>query len=264
MPNPETMKILVCVRQVPDAEGVFLPDAAGRALDRTGLVHRMNEYDVYAVEEAVRWRERYGAATITAVSAGPDRVCSVVRRALEFGVDHGVHLRTGEEDPPDALETASRIAAYARAHDFRLLLFGVMSEDLQRCQTGPMTAALLALPHASAVISAERSSDGTRVRVEQEMEAGRREILDLPLPALLAVQPGINLPRYPSLSHKLRARKQELETIPCEVPAREESRVRRLRLHAPPPARPGVFLSGTPGEKAEKLVRVIREGTGLL
>jgi electron transfer flavoprotein beta subunit len=264
MTKSDGMKILACVKQVPDAEGVFRPDAEGRMLDGTGLVHRMNEYDLYAVEEAVRWRERYGAETITALSVGPERVLPVVRRALEFGIDHGVHLRTGEEDPTDALETASRIAAYARTHDFRLLLFGVMSEDLQRCQTGPMTAALLGLPYASAAISAECSADGSRVLVEQEMEAGRREILDLPLPALLAVQPGINIPRYPSLSHKLRARKQELEIVPCEKPATEKSRVRRLCLKEPPPARPGVFLTGTPVEKAEKLVRFIRERTGLL
>jgi len=265
MSETEGMRILVCVRPVPDAEGTFRPAADGRSLDRTGLVHRMNEYDLYALEEAVRWRERYGAAAITALSVGPARVRPVLRRALEFGVDHGVHLEDPDDAPDDAGETAGRIAAYARERGFDLLLCGVMSEDLQRCQTGPMTAACLGLPCASSVIAAERSPDGARVRVEQEREGGRREILELPLPALLAVQPGINHPRYPSLSHKLRARKAALEVLPVPAHARPERRVRRVRLFSPPPARPGLFVEGTtPGEKADALLRIIREKTGLL
>jgi electron transfer flavoprotein beta subunit len=264
MSERDSRKILVCVRQVPDAAGTFRPDGSGRSLDETGLVYRINEYDLFAVEEAVRWKERFGAGKITALSVGPERAGSVIRRALEFGIDHGVHILTREEEPPDALTTASLIAEYARGQGFLLMLFGVMSEDLQRCQTGPMTAALLGMAHASAVISTECPEGAGSVRVEQEMETGRREILELPLPALLAVQPGINLPRYPSLSHKLRARKQELELIPCEALRPETGRVRRIRLVSPPPVRSGLFLTGTPEEKAEKLVQVIHEKTGLL
>ncbi len=264
MPQTHTLRILVCVRQVPDAESLFRPDPGGRDLDESGVLFRMNEYDLYAVEEAVQWKERYGNAEITALSVGPERAAPVIRRALEFGADRGVHILTEDREPADALETASLIAAYARPRAFGLLLFGVMSEDLQRCQTGPMTAAFLGLPHASTVIAAARSEDGRSVCAEQEMEAGRREVLELPLPALLAVQPGINLPRYPSLSNKLRARSEALEQIPCEALRHEESRVVRLALHPPPPARPGVFLSGTPEEKAVKLVQCIHEKTGLL
>jgi len=265
MTESEATNILVCVRLVPDAEGMFVPAEDGTTLQRAGLVHRINEYDLYALEEAARWRERCGAAVITALSVGPERVRPAIRRALEFGVDHGVHLETPEDEPDDALETAGRIAAYARPRRFGLLLFGVMSEDLQRYQTGPATAACLGLPHASAVIAAERSADGLRVRVEQEREAGRREILDLPLPAVLAVQPGINQPRYPSLSHKLRARKAALEVVPCAADGPALRRVRRRRLLAPPPARPGLFVEGAgAAEKADALVRIIRERTGLL
>jgi electron transfer flavoprotein beta subunit len=264
MSDGDSRKILVCVRQVPDAGGTFRPDDTGSNLDETGLVYRINEYDLFAVEEAVRWKERAWAERITALSVGPERAGSVVRRAMEFGVDHGVHILTREEEPPDALTTASLIAEYASGQGFLLMLFGVMSEDLQRCQTGPMTAALLGIPHASAVISAECPERAASVRVEQEREAGRREILEIPLPALLAVQPGINLPRYPSLSHKLRARKQALERISCETLRPEAGRVRRVRLVPPPPVRSGLFLTGTPEEKAEKLVQVIHEKTGLL
>ena len=265
MLRTDGMKILVCVRQVPDAGASFRPDAEGLALDETGLLYRMNEVDLHAVEEAVLWRERYGAESLTALSVGPaDRVGAVVRRALEFGIDHGVHIRTNLEEPDDALNTASRIAAYARRHDFGLLLFGVMSEDLQRFQTGPMTAALLGIPHATAVISVEPVQDGGRVRVEQEVEGGRREILELHLPALLAVQPGINRPRYPSLSHKLRARKQALEVLPGEPYPERDVRVRRTSLQSPSPAQPGVCLSGTPEEKAEQVLQLIRTKTGLL
>ena len=264
MPAPASLKILVCVRQVPDVEGSFRPDPAGVALDESGLVYRMSEVDRYAVEEAARWKERYGVRRVTALSVGPERAGAVVRRALEFGLDHGAHIRTEAGEPDDALNTAERIAAYARQHDFSLLLFGVMSEDLQRFQTGPMTAALLGIPHASAVISAELTPDGGRVRAEQEVEGGRREILELFLPALLAVQPGINTPRYPSLSHKLRARNQALEVLPAGPPLERGAVPCRTSLRAPTLAHPGVYLSGTPEEKAEQLVRLIRQKTGLL
>ena len=257
------MKILVCVKQVPDRESDFRVRADGTGYEESGLVFRMNEYDLHALEEAVRIRERFQDVEVTALSAGPARVEQVVRRSLELGADQGVHILTPERTSLDGLETASLISAYARGRSFDLLLFGIMSEDLQRCQTGPMAAALLGLPCTTGIVRESLAADRSRVTAEREREGGCRETLELPLPCVLTVQTGINLPRYPSLSNKLRARKQPLEVLPCEgfpTPGKCQDFV---RLHEPAPLAAGVLLEGSLSDRAEKLARIFYE-RGLL
>ena len=258
------MRILVCVKLVPDGAAPFLPDAEGVGLDNQGFVYRMNEYDVFAVEESVRWKEQHGDVEVTALTVGPGRSEAVVRRALEFGVDHGVHILTEEAENFTAQETAARIAAHAGQQEFSVLLFGVMSEDLQQYQTGPMTAALLGLPCTTSVMAASFLQGRQRLRVEREVEGGARDVLEMPLPAVLTVQPGINQPRYPSLSNKLRARTQELETVPSSPASQVGDTAERVRLFPPPPVPSGTVLEGTPEEKARQLLKQIHERTGLL
>ena len=258
------MKILVCVKQVPDGESTFLIDEQGKGFDETHIVFRMNAYDEYALEEAVRIKERSSRIEITAITVGPRRAEAVLRRALELGADHGVHLLTDRAQGLDALETASRIAFFAREQAFDLMLFGVMSEDEQSCQTGPMAAALLDLPYATTVISQVLSEDGRRVTVERELEGGRRQVVELPLPCALTVQSGINRPRYPSLSNKLRARKQPLQEIEASEGAAFRPCQELVRAYLPPPSKTGVFLGGSLEEQAEALVRVMYEKTDVL
>ena len=258
------MNILVCVKQVPDTESAFRIDEHGKGFDETNLVFRMNAYDEYALEEAARIKERFPHVHVTALTVGPLRADAVVRRGLEFGADEGVHLVTDRGQGTDALETASRIAAFARDRAFDLLLFGVMSEDEQFCQTGPMAAVLLDLPYATTVISETASADRRKVRVEREMEGGRRQVVELPLPSVLTLQSGINRPRYPSLSNKLRARKQGLRVIDTkEMPAPRPCQ-EIVRAGLPPPPKTGAFLEGSLEEKAEALVRILHEKTDVL
>jgi len=258
------VRILVCVKQVPDAESTFRVDEQGKGFDEAGILYCMNSYDEYALEEAVQIKEERLRVEITALTVGPRRAEAVVRRALELGADHGAHLVTESGQGMDSLQTAFRIASFAKEKDFDLILCGVMSEDEQRCQTGPMVAALLGLPCATTVISEEILEGEQHARVERELEGGRRQVVELPLPAVLTVQSGINRPRYPSLSNKLRARKQELREIDSvgmsPVPNCEE----RVRVCLPPPSKTGVFLEGSLEEKAEALVQIIHEKTDLL
>ena len=207
------MKILVCVKQVPDMESAFQVNPQGSDYEEEGLIFRVNTYDETAIEEAVLIKEARDDVQITALSVGPHRVRQALRRALEFGVDRGVHIPVAAGQVLNPLQIASMIAAFVRKEPFALILFGVMSEDLQQYQTGPTFAALMGLPWATTVIAESIRNQETRVRVERELEGGRREIIELPQPAVLTVQSGINIPRYPSLSNKLRARKQELETF---------------------------------------------------
>jgi len=259
------LKVLVCIKQVPDMDAPVAPDESGLGVTVGGRPSwRMNRYDEYALEEALRVREARPGTVISAVSVGPGRVAQVLKRALELGADESIHIVTNgapdrEMRPP--LETAGLIASWARDRRFDLILAGVLAEDDLFGQVGPLVAALLDLPCATAVMSLQLLEN--RIRVERELEGGAREAFAILLPALLSVQSGINRPRYPALSHVLRARSQPLVKIRAEDLPRAAPRARILRLSVPEAPPKGVILKGTPSEKAGQLVRALHQ-RGLL
>lgn len=260
------MKILVCLRLVPDLQTQFKLNPAKNHYETYHIALRLNSYDEYALEEAMRIKERLNDVEITALSVGDAKAEQAVRRGLEFGAKRGVHILVEEKDilTPDGGETASYIANFAQKENYDLLLFGVMSEDLQRSQVGAMTAHLLNLPCATSVVKVDLSEDLKKIIVHRELECGRREIVEMPLPAVVTVQSGINRPRYPSLSNKLRARKQELEVI---IPSSDESASLNeefLGLREPPQTQSRVFIEGSIYEKAKKLIEIIHEKTRLI
>jgi electron transfer flavoprotein beta subunit len=258
------VKILVCVKAVPDAESNFRINDQGTGYDDEGLVFHVNEYDLYAMEEAVRLRERFDDVEITVASVGPPRVEEQVRKAMGLGADHGVIIDDSFSPVEDALSVASLIAAWAKHKNFDLILCGVMSEDMQRCQTGPMLAQLLDLPCATTVIRQEISADRKTITCERELEGGVRERVLLPLPALLTIQSGINAPRYASLSNVLRVKKLDVPVIPAEslgAAGRCESVV---RAYVPDMKSDCVILEGDHDTVALRLIEIIRSRTQTL
>lgn len=260
------MKILVCLRLVPDLQSQFNLNHTKDHYKTHGIPFRLNSYDEYALEEAMRIKESLNDVEITALSVGDAKAEQAVRRGLEFGADRGVHVVVAEKNisSPDGLAVASHIASFAQTESYDLLFFGVMSEDLQRSQVGAMTAHLLNLPCATSVVKLDLSEDLRKITVHRELEGGRREIVEMPLPAVVTVQSGINRPRYPSLSNKLRARKQELEVI---IPSSDEMAQLNEEfsgLREPPQTRAGIFIEGSIYEKAEKLIEIIHEKTRLI
>jgi electron transfer flavoprotein beta subunit len=253
------LKILVCVRPVPVSGSTVRVNAAATGYDDTDLSFQVNEYDLVAMEEAIRIRERCGGE-VTALTVAPARFEATLRKAMNLGADRGALIAA---DPAaDALATACLLAAWARAQAFDLILAGVMSEDLQRAQTGPMLAALLGLPCATTVIGLELLAD-RRLRCQRELEGGRREEVELALPALITVQSGLNIPRYGSLSNVLRVKRMSIPVIPATDlgEARQGERVRRAEL-----ARAGgrcEFIGGPPAAMADELARRL-ETRGLL
>lgn len=266
------MKILVCVKQVLDADGPVRIDASGKWIEgEPPTLFRMNRFDEFALEEALRIREGFPGTRIDALSAGPARAAQTVRRALEMGADEGIHLVLDGERYRTPFEIASLIGAYAGDRHYDLILAGVMAEDDMQAQVGPMVAEILGYPWVTAVMSQKLSKTGDEphasgtIYVERELEGGRREAFELTLPALVAVQSGINRPRYPALSHVLRARSQALTTIPASpsggtTPISSPAPRERIgNLKEPAPVKRGVILSGTPSEKAEALMKILQE-----
>jgi electron transfer flavoprotein beta subunit len=245
------MKILVCIKQVADPEGPV--SATGGRIeygDHPGW--RMNRYDEYALEEALQIGEAFSGTFVDVVSVGPLRAEITIRRSLEIGAGGGIHILTGEEGVADPARIARLIASYAEGEAYDLILCGVMSEDDMNGQTGPMIAARLGLPCATAVLALMVNSTAKTVSAEREIDALTREDVVLTLPAVITVQSGINKPRYPLLSHVLRARSQDLVLIPETGGLAQDTVL--LGFSTPSSSRAGIVFEGTALEKVEKLV----------
>lgn len=253
------MKILVCIKQVPDSESSILIDANAAWIQSEEISEfRMNRLDEFALEEAVLIKEAFSDVIVDAISAGPDRSAEIIRRSIGMGADAGIHVDTGSEEYYSSFEIASWIAGYARDKQYDLILTGAMSEDNMQGQVGPMIARRLARPCATAVISEEIASDRKTIYVEREIEGGSRDTLSLQLPAVLTIQSGINTPRYPSLSNLLRANKQKLTQIHIADFAQGSSPEKIAQIVYPQKTRTGTVLNGTAKEKAKQLVNSLR------
>ncbi|ABW67727.1 electron transfer flavoprotein subunit beta/FixA family protein [Desulfosudis oleivorans] len=254
------MRILVCVKQAAQLTDPELP-AEGGTIRLADLEpeYDINYYDTFAVEEAVRLKETLPDVTIDAVSVGPDRVETTLRRALALGADNAIHVHTPDMSMMPAATVAHLIDRSTADRDYDLILAGVMSEDAMQRMTGPMVAALRGLPCATSVIKTRLDMEKKAVTVVCELEGGLHETVELALPALVTVQSGINLPRYASLSNRLRARSQAIEVVrvdPADIP---DTGVAFGPLFVPAKTGGGEILTGTPREKAESLISRLHE-----
>jgi electron transfer flavoprotein beta subunit len=263
-PNPACivchMKILVCVKQVPDTESpIQIDDRADWIRTDEISEFKMNRLDEFAVEEAVLIKAASLDTEIDAITVGPDRCAEVLKRSIGMGADNGIHIIEESDNYLTSFEISSMIAEYARDKCYDLIFTGVVSEDNMQGQVGPMIAAHLALPWATAVIFEKIAPDKKAVYVEREIEGGSRDILELQLPAVLTIQSGINTPRYPTLSNLLRANQQNMEKIKAADLAPASPKEYLVQVVYPKKSRDGRVLSGTRREKAAQLLTILRE-----
>ena len=259
------MNILVCVKAVPDFDQVFpfgkLAEGDFDPLDSVDddMDLYMNRFDEPAVEEAVLIKQKSPATMIDIVSMGPKGAQKTIKRAIGMGADHGIHLQSSYKQACDAMQTAQAMATIAARKSYDLILTGVMSEDLMQFQVGPMLARLLEIPWATAVTRVDLDTEKHIISVEQELEGGAKAFLELNLPALVTIQTGINIPRYPSLSNMLRANKIDLETYKADSIETGEKTFRIAGYSVPEKKRAGLVIDGTPQEKAEKLMQMLKQ-----
>jgi electron transfer flavoprotein beta subunit len=250
------MKILVCVKRVPLTGGKMVLTADEQAIETRHLGFTISPHEECGVEEAVRLCEQHGGET-TVLTLGPSDAEEQVRDTLAMGAERGLLLETnGEEWDPQA--TAAAIVAAVEAersagNDYDLIVFGNESADSGGYQVGIRVAHALGRPIATGLkgLSVE---DG-RVRCEQEVPGGR-DVYVLPLPAVVSVLEGINLPRYPSVPAKLRARRKSIER---STPQRPEPKLERLRLVLPPGQGKRAEILGQGAEAAPAVVGVMRD-----
>jgi len=257
------MKILVCVKQVPDMESRFKVNSEGVWYDEQDLAFKMNEYDEFALEQAVRVKEQLGTvADVTVLSIGPDRVVETIKKGLAMGADRGVHIKDEHAWQKDPWQVASVIAAFAREKNFDLVFTGLQSQDRGSAQVGGILAELLGFSCATTLVAFELNGDSVTAR--QELEGGMCAILKFKLPAVVTCQLGLNTPRYPTLPNIMKARQKELLVFPVTDFLGEESLAVTERVYPPEKKGHGLVLEGDLNEIADKLVGVLKEKTSVL
>ncbi len=252
------LKILVCVKSAPLPGSRFEPEAGSYRTD--GIKFQVNEYDLFAMEEAVRVRERRGHVEIDAVTVGPPRAEEQLRKAMTLGADRGTLIDESDGPAGDPLRTARLIAAFAEGRGYDLVLCGVMSEDGQGARVGPMIAALMGLPWSTTAVKLELDEERKTAVCERELEGGRRERMELDLPALITVQSGLNTPRYGSLTNVLRVKSLDIPVLPARdlVPPGPAS-VELVGAAYPSRSSRCEFIEGPPEEAARALADRLRE-----
>jgi len=255
------MKIAVCIKQVP-AKDAPLAITNSNWIRETDIGFEMNEPDSYALEEALRLKEKHGGEVVV-VSMGPERVKQTIKEALAKGADRGMHIADDKAFTLDPLGAAKSLAAAIGREKPDLLLTGLQSDDQGFGQTGVLLAELLALPHATIIMQIEVQGD--HLRVKRELEAGWFQHVELPLPAVLTIQSGINKVRYATLKGIMGAKKKEIMTIPRDsLGVVHEPTERVERIYVPLKTKKTEFLTGTPKETAAKLLEKLRHEARVL
>ncbi len=253
------MRIVVCLKQVPKRDLALRLNEAGTWIKETDLSWEINEPDVYALEEALRLKERLGGEVIVC-SLGPARVEQAIREALAKGADRALHLLDPVFEGLDAFNTARVLAEALRRESFDLILTGLQSDDHGYAQTGVILAELLGLPHATIVMQIEVLDGG--VKVKRELEGGWFQWIELPLPALLTIQSGINQPRYATLKGIMGAKKKEIRRLTLADLGLSADALRNkqelVRVFFPTKAKRTEFLEGSPEEVVAKLIEKLR------
>ncbi len=253
------MNIVVFLKQVPAKDASLRIPEAGTWVRESDIAFEVNEPDTFALEEALRLRERFGGEVVV-VSLGPERVRQAIKEALAKGADRAIHIHDDQFYALDPLQTAAAFAAALREEKFDLLLTGLQSDDHGFAQTGVIFAELLNLPHATIIMEIQ-VQDG-RLRVKRELEGGWFQWVEMTLPAVLAIQSGINKPRYASLKGIMAAKKKEIRAVSrAEVLA---ATMQTMKIYVPEKTKQTEFLQGTPKEVAAKLVEKLKHEARVL
>jgi len=258
------MNIVVCVRQVPEVADAGLEiDKEGTEILKEDLVMDINEWDNYAVEEAVRIKEAHGGK-VTVVTLGDEDCEDVLRTALAMGAEEAILINEEGFELSDAAGIAQGLYRAIRDLSFDLLLTGAQCSDDGWAQVGLILAEYLGLPYASLVVGIE-ISEGKMI-VQRELESNTVEKVEIPIPAALTIQTGINNPRYVSIMGIQKVRKIEIrETDSEELGLSEEeiglkgSSVASQKLSLPPVGEGAEILTGSLSEICEKTTQIIRD-----
>jgi electron transfer flavoprotein beta subunit len=250
------MRIIVAIKQVPERDAQVRINSTAKWIEESDLQWALNESDAYALEEALQLKEKHGGEVVV-VSAGPERIGSVIREALAKGADRAIHVDSEDLGQRDALGVARLLAAAVKPENPDLILTGLQSDDLGYGQTGVIMAELLGLPHASLILHVEKTDTGFAVK--RELEEGWFQTIELPTPAVLTIQSGGNKLRYATLMGIKRAKTKELRRVAAaRLDEAADPVVILDRISLPHKQKSTQILPGSPKEAAAALVEKLK------
>jgi len=250
------MKIAVCIKQVVTREWQVRVNDAKTWVRDSDASFELNEPDAYALEEALRLREKHGGEVVV-ISAGPARVAQVLREALARGADRAIHVQGEHFTTADAFTAADALAAALGPERPELILTGLQSDDQGFAQVGVVLAEKLGVVHSTIIMEVQADASAGTLRVKRELEGGWFQWVTMPLPAVLTIQSGINQLRYATLKGIMAAKKKEIRAVPA--PAAPASKQRIASVYMPEKAKQTRMIPGSPAEAAKELVRALRE-----
>ena len=264
------MRILTCLKQVPERDSRYKLNQDGSRVLEEDLVFETNESDLYALEEALRLKEKFGGE-VAVLSLGPDRVSKVLRNALAMGADRAIHLKGEAFEGGDAWGTAQAIAAAIAPDEFDLVLTGVQSEDMAFAQTGVVLSQFLGWACATIVLEIAFEDQTGTIQVKRELESNVLERVELPLPAVLTIQSGSHPIRYATLRGIMQAKKKEYRVLTvsdlglaAESVGEAAAKVTHHRLLAPERKKQTVMIEGGAEEAARTLVDKLVNEIGVI
>ena len=222
------MKIAVLIKQVPGSESALPINDSQNWIDESSVTFVMNPPDNYALEEALILKEKIGEGEVVIVSMGPNRVQKVIREGLAKGADRGIHLLQEGKLENDPLSVSKKISIALKEENFDLILSGLQSDDTGMSQTGVLIGEFLGMSTATLVVETKIGND--HIRLKKELESGWYQWVELPIPASISIQSGINTPRYPSLKGIMGAKKKEIKCISSDLKSDQSQTIETISL----------------------------------
>ena len=260
------MNIITCLKEVPGPETRYQINADSSWIKDSSLTMEISECDEYALEEALKLREKHGGE-VTVLTLGRKRSEKSIRKALAMGADRGILIRDKRDQASSPLVVAAILAATLRNQEYDLVLAGTQSDDYSHTQTGVLLAELLGLPHATIVMKIEAQPEERKVKALREMENGWFEWLEIPMPAVLTIQAGISRIRYVSLRGIMQARKKEIQKVELKdlgVDLDSLPQLKILQLYFPKAEKQAEMLEGDVETVASKLVEKLKKEERIL
>ncbi len=252
------MNIVVCLKQTFDTEAKIVLDRDGK-IDGNGVNLIMNPYDEYAVEEALKLKEKFGGE-VTLVSMGSERVQEALRTALAMGCDKAVLINDPGIDSPDEWMTAEILSKAVSQISYDIILAGRIAVDDGSSQVAVRLADALHIPSVSSILKLE--VEDNKATVTREIDGGT-ELIEASLPAVFTAQKGLNEPRYPSMMGIMKAKKKEIKILAlADLEISDSDLPQKMKITKyclPTPRKGGKKIPGEPAEVAKELARLLRE-----
>lgn len=252
------MNIVVLLKQVPDTETKIRVTGDKSGIEKNDIKWIINPYDEFAIEEALKTKERLKEGSVTVVTVGPDRTVEALRTAVAMGADNAIHVKT-DSDALDTATVAKALSEVLKKENAQLVFTGKQAIDDDQAATFGYVAEWVDWPSASVVVKVEIAADKKSLKAERDVEGGARHIIEMPIPCLLAVDKGINTPRYASLPGIMKAKKKEIKSYLLADLGSSAPTVKDFDYQLPPERSAGKKLAGDAATQVKELVKLLRE-----